>query len=154
MQEDMLILKQNKKKTAFYLIICILLAISGIALAFQEEYRATIIGIIVSVFFGACSLIFILQLIKGNNLTLTKEGFTMEGLFKKQTYRWKDIENFRLNTQYNLVVFDFSREYDKQEIVREIAKNLSGSQGGIPDIYKVKSEELVKLLNQWKEKYR
>lgn len=52
-----------------------------------------------------------------------------------------------------MVVFDFNAKATDGTLAREMAKNMSGYEGALPDTYKKSAEELASLLNEWKEKY-
>ena len=112
-------------------------------------------GWLITSFFGLCLLVFILQLIPGSTeLKLTEEGFEMTSLFRKNTTKWADIKSFKVGYlgQKKTVKFDYVDGHSKHTAGKLIAKQLSGNHGALPSTYGLKANELLKILNEWKNK--
>ncbi|HET9789479.1 MAG TPA: hypothetical protein VFP47_20255, partial [Pyrinomonadaceae bacterium] len=80
------------------------------------------------------------------------KGFTVRTLYRSEKYRWAEVERFGVTRigGNKMVGFDFSREYDKHHVGRQVAAGISGYEGALPDTYGMKPERLAELLNEWK----
>jgi len=144
--------RPRNPKTVLLGLVSLTFVVSGIFMTKEQP----IMGWFVTSFFGICLLVFLIQLIPGSTeLTLTKEGFEMTSLFRKSVTRWTDIESFKIGYlgQSKTVMFDYNENYKKYETGKLIAKELSGSHGALPTTYGQKATELLKILNEWKNKY-
>ncbi len=113
-------------------------------------------GWLITSFFGLCLLVFIVQLIPGSTeLKLTEEGFEMTSLFRKSTTKWTNVKSFRVGYlgQNKTVKFDYVDGHNKYAKGKRIAKQLSGNHGALPTTYGLKANELLRILNEWKNKY-
>ncbi len=53
-----------------------------------------------------------------------------------------------------MVVFNFTKQYKKSEILRHVAKTLSGFEGALPDTYGMSLNEITALLNDFRSQYK
>jgi len=85
-------------------------------------------------------------------LRITADGFTMCSMFRQHTYRWADVEWFRVVaiSGAKMVGFDYSTEYRKSKNLRALNRELAGVEGGIPDQFSMSPQELAALLNEAK----
>ncbi|MFY7709048.1 STM3941 family protein [Tenacibaculum sp. MEBiC07804] len=157
MMKKTLILKTKKWKTLIYLIGCLIFIIPS--LYFDSEFE--FIDWIGFIFFGLGVVIFGIQLLPNSNyLKLNKEGFEVKNLYKSDFTKWTDIENFKVGDlkfrYYNkkMVMIDYSESYNNYKTSRKISNYFSGSDGTLPDNYGMKTEELVKVLNEWKSEMK
>jgi hypothetical protein len=114
-------------------------------------------GWFVAVLFGLGSLVFALQLLPGSSyLLLEPDGFTVRTLYRSQKYGWAEVERFGVTRigGNKTVAFDFSSQYGKYRVARQVAAGLSGYEGTLPDTYGMKPERLAELLNEWKARRR
>lgn len=51
-----------------------------------------------------------------------------------------------------MIVFNYSKSHTKNKTMKYLGKTISGAEGGF-DTYGHSAKELVKILNEWKEKY-
>jgi len=144
--------KPRNPKTLLLGLVSLIFVVGGVFMTKDEP----VMGWFVTSFFGICLLVFLVQLIPGSTeLTLTEEGFEMTSLFRKSMTLWSDIEKFKLGYlgKNKTVMFDYNESHKKQETGKLISKELSGSHGALPSTYGLKASELLKILNEWKNKY-
>jgi hypothetical protein len=88
-----------------------LLFVAGGIFILKEEVLK---GWLITLFFGVCFLIFVIQLIPGSiQLTLTKEGFTTTSLFRSHFTEWSDIDQFKVGYvgKSKFVKFDYKANH-------------------------------------------
>lgn len=144
--------RPKNPKTILLGLVCLAFVVSGVFMTKDQP----VMGWFVTSFFGICMIVFLIQLIPGSTeLTLTEEGFEMTSLFRKSTTRWTDIESFKIGYlgRNKTVMFDYVDGHKKYQTGKFIAKELSGSHGALPTTYGFKATELLKILNEWKNKY-
>ncbi len=148
----------SKLKTVGYLIIFLIFLVLGILFIMNTgEFTAWIVAA-----FGLLGgLVFIVQLIpESTYLLITPSGLTVKSLFRGNTYKWQDIKEFGVGaipagpTLRKMVLFNFEDSYKKQATARALSKGISGYDGGLPDTYGKKPEELAALLNSKLQKYK
>lgn len=152
MKTERQIYRPKNPKTILLGLVCLAFVITGVFMTKDQP----VMGWFVTSFFGICMIVFLIQLIPGSTeLTLTKEGFEMTSLFRKSVTRWTDIESFRMGYlgRTKTVMFDYVDGHKKYHTGKFIAKELSGSHGALPTTYGFKATELLKILNEWKNKY-
>ena len=106
------------------------------------------------VFFGLCGIVSAFVLLSGRPyLRITSDGFTVCFLLGSFTYRWNDIERFQMAriAWTRMVVFNFVADHDKHSVSRKIARGLAGHECALSDTYGMPCEELVALLNRYRE---
>ena len=106
-------------------------------------------------FFGLGASIFLIQLItNASYLKLDVEGFEQKSLFHKKKYMWSEVEGFRkVNFRGNKsIVFDFTDEYNKKNSGKKLSKLLSGKRGAVTSSHNIKTENLLKLMKNYKQK--
>lgn len=107
-----------------------------------------------AVFFGVCCVVFFAQLFPGSSyLTVSKDGIEFASLFRSTSIRWQDISEIGTYTirqigvpVTTLVGFDFAADYDRGRAGRTLSKAVAGFEGGLPDNYGLRPEELAELL--------
>ncbi|MES2695797.1 MAG: hypothetical protein V4773_20150 [Verrucomicrobiota bacterium] len=105
-------------------------------------------------FFALGLPIFLIQMHpKASFLTVSEDGFKFSSLFRKTHCRWSDIAVFGTYTLRqnglpvgNFVGFDFVSEYQSSSKMRAASKAMVGFEGGLPDTYGLKAEDLSQLL--------
>jgi hypothetical protein len=105
----------------------------------------------VTMFFGACLLIAVVQLLPNASwLELQPEGFIVRSLYRQGLLtRWTQVSEFgtaRFSWGNTLVVFD-----DSQPATQRLAKAnraLFGFTSALPDTYGMKADALADLLNR------
>ena len=109
-------------------------------------------------FFALGIPIFLLQLHpRASYLTVSPDGFEFSSLFRKTRYRWSDLAAFgtyTLRPGGTFVGFDYSPSWPISPKLRAAAKAMAGFEGGLPDTYGMKAEELALLLNSYHAEYR
>ncbi len=144
--------RPGSQKTILLGLTSLLFTVGGTFVIEDEPLK----GWLITLFFGLCLLVFLIQLIPGSTeLTLTDKGFEMTSLFRKSLTRWQDVKTFRIGYlgRNMTVMFDYVDEHSKHQAGKLIAKNLSGSHGALPSTYGLKAAELLEVLNEWKTRY-
>ena len=114
------------------------------------------IGWGLAIFFGLIAGVFGVTVLPNSSyLELRPEGFTVCSLFRPHTYSWVDVGPFAVGKigLNPMVVFDFSGNYEPSPRLRQVAAELTGSEGALPDSYGLSLPELAQLLNEYRGAY-
>ena len=157
-----LTLHTSKAKSLLLLLASLLFTVAGVFMAQDGE----LMGHVGYVFFGLCSLAYVVQLITGGGyLKLTEDEFEFfSGFGRKQCVSWDDVDSFGVAVVRNLsryyvpptrlVGWNYKQGVDVSKFGRVTSKTLSGREACLPDTYGMKLEELVSLLNERLERSR
>lgn len=108
-------------------------------------------GWLAAVFFGICTLAFLITLIPGSSyLKLNTENFEVCSLFRKHEVRWDSVSEFgvfRLEPGGTFVGYNFRPGAEHPSGIRRFNQGLSGYEAGLPDTYGMKPDELAEVLN-------
>jgi hypothetical protein len=140
-----------RRTKVFGLLVLSLVFVGGAVLMVLEGRKA---GWLWGGFFGLCALVFTVQLHpRSSFLTVSEAGLEFSSLFRKRFVRWSDISEFGVYTirQHGLAVsrfvgFNYSAGRLRSTKARRISKALAGFEGGLPDTYGYRAEELAALL--------
>ncbi len=152
MKAEKKIYRPKNPKTILLGLVSGALMVGGTFIIPEEPIK----GWLITSFFGLCLLVFIVQLIPGSTeLKLTEEGFEMTSLFRKSVTKWTDVKSFKVGyvAQNKTIKFDFVDDHKEHMTGKIIAKQLSGNHGALPTTYGLEASELLKILNEWKNKY-
>ena len=141
----------SKMKTGIYLLLSLGFVAAGIWMVLNHEP----LGWLAVGFFGICALAFIITLIPGSSyLKLDEAGFEIRTLFRKESYRWEDIERFGWGKigRNKMVVLNFKPGYQGQALGRKVGRAVTGVEGALPDTYGKSPEELAEMMNAWKDR--
>lgn len=150
MENPTLTLYPNKTKTLLSLLVSILFVIIGIGMISGGKNT----GWFVSIFFSLCTIIFIVILLPNSYyLHISNQGFEICSMYRKSFTKWDEVEQFGFKYigVKKMVVFNYSQDHSKFQTGKNMARTLTGAEGALPDTYGKSAEELVKLLNEWKE---
>lgn len=139
-------------KTILLGLTCLLFTIGGTLIIHDQPLK----GWLGTSFFGLCLLVFIIQLIPGSTeLKLTNEGFETTSLFRANLTKWKDVKTFRIGYlgKNKTIMFDYVESHKKHLAGKLIAKKMSGSQGALPSTYGLQANEILAIMNEWKNKH-
>jgi hypothetical protein len=91
--------------------------------------------------------------VDSHRLILNFEGFTLKGRFGSASYKWVDIEEFRVRWSYffKTIMFKYSDSAQSTSPVQAIVRKLSFNLYMFPDIYTMKAEDLAALMNKLRE---
>ena len=157
-----LTLHTSKAKSLLLLLASLLFTAAGVFMALDGE----LMGHVGYVFFGLCSLAYVVQLITGGGyLKLKEDEFEFfSGFGRKQCVSWDDVDSFGVAVVRNLsryyvpptrlVGWNYKQGVDVSKFGRVTSKTLSGREACLPDTYGMKLEELVSLLNEHLERSR
>ena len=152
MSKQKLILRPTAYKMILYALICA----GFMAISFFLLKERPGLGWFSIILFGSGLVIFIMQLIPGaSQLELNEEGFIITSLYRSNMTRWSDVKVFKQGYlgRSKAVMFDYVYSHKKASTMKSISKEISGSHGALPDTYGMKAEELLELMNSWKERY-
>ena len=117
---------------------------------------SSVLNIVGISFFTLCLIVFLIQLIPGSSqLKLNEDGFTITTFFKDDFTSWKDVKTFKAGFigPNKAILLDYVDNHNKYQTGKKIAKVLSGSDGGIPQLYGCSQIELLEILTEWKNEY-
>jgi hypothetical protein len=149
----------SKKKISLLFLGSALFVAGGVFLI----HRGDTGGWYCTVFFGACLVVSLFQFLPGSAyLTVDDQGIEVCALFRKSRIDWADIAEFGVYSMRNhgiavskMVGINFSDHYSsKSKTGRATARVLTGFDGGLPDTYGLKAEDLALLLSNYNERYK
>lgn len=104
-------------------------------------------------FFGACTLAFLVLLFVGSSLRLEADGMAVSHLWRRRFSPWKDIDAFGVASVsgQRLVVYDDRAAAESR--VASLNRGLVGRNSALPDVYGLASQDdLAWLLDAWRER--
>lgn len=152
MKNENLILRPKKSNNILLLTGSLAFTAIGFIVLKDNEF----ISWVAILFFGLCSLVFLIQLLPGSTqLFLTEDGFIITSLFRSHFTDWKEVKSFKIGYLGRdlTVMFDYVDSHKKHTIGKYISKEMSGSHGALPSTYGMKATELLKLMNEFKQRY-
>jgi hypothetical protein len=109
----------------------------------------------VALFFGAGILVSLVVLLPGaSGLKLDRNGFEITSMFRRTFVAWPAATGFEARTippsSQMMVVFDDAAA--RGRTMAKLSTSLVGRNGGLPDTYGFRPEELAALMTQWRER--
>jgi len=150
---ETLTLRGSRLKWIGYLLLALPLMAGGALMAQDPDER--IMAGFVFLFFAACCLIFLIQIVRPGQLTLTREGFEQSMTNRKFSCRWDEVSDFGVYAlkhgffTTNKFV-SFSRMSDEGKKLAELNRALVGATGQLGDTFGMKAEELAELMNAFR----
>jgi hypothetical protein len=146
-------LHTKKAKMMWLLLLSCVFVAGGVLMVLKGKQ----VGWLCGGFFALGIPIFLIQLHpRASYLTIEKDGFEFCALFRKTRYRWAEIAGFGTYTirQHGMpagtfVGLNFSPEYHGAPKMRAANKALVGFEGGLPDTYGMKADDLALLLGSY-----
>ncbi|MCI5065271.1 hypothetical protein MRY87_06070 [bacterium] len=149
--DNTLVLRPSPFKWGILLALCLGFTVFCLVMAWMNG-AAALIG---AAFFAVGSLICLLQLLpNGCFLELSSTGFTFCSIFRERTITWEDVAEFGIHSpsQGMKVVCIKLNSHSKSSNFRTgISSALSGWDIGLPDTYGRSAEQLLSLMEKWKE---
>jgi len=146
---DTLLLRPSRAKNLLLLAVSAAFTAGGATMI--RDSRS--MGWFVLVFFGLCSIIFMILLLPNSSyLRLTRDGLETRSLFRSSKLQWADVASFRagrigLNA---MVLVEYAPSYRRARTGRAVATALAGAEGALPDTYGRSAKALAGLLNEWR----
>ncbi len=86
-------------------------------------------------------------------IILESEGFTIEGPLGSTSYKWADIEEFKVRWSYffKTIMFKYSDSSQGTSTIQTVIRKLSFNLYTFPDLYTMKAEDLAALMNRLRE---
>jgi hypothetical protein len=99
-------------------------------------------------FFGLGVPVSLFQFLPGAcELRIDREGFTIRQMYRSHRVLWSELTEIGVGgPRGKMVVFNYAPGKTKGRRLRSMARALSGSEGGLPDTYGMRAEELAWLL--------
>ena len=151
MKNQTQIFRRNKLKDLTILLLLLVFVACGYSIL--EKNR--LMGWLGISFFGLGAVCFLIQILTNiSYLKLHKEGFEERNLFRTKKYQWSDVKNFRqANFRGNKrIFFDYTSENNKWKNRSKLSEIIFGKQKAITSSHNIKSEELLKLMKEYKRK--
>jgi hypothetical protein len=146
-------LQSSKTKGLYMLLLCSLFVVIGVWMIRSGQ----MFGWLSVIFFGSGVLVSIITMLpNASYLKLHREGFTQVTMFRSSTFRWEDVREFSVGriALNKMVMLDFVPSWHESSKLKTVARSMSGHDGALPDTYGLSAEELVALLQEWKNKNR
>src|SRR3712207_1529875 len=105
------VLRPSKRKWTLMLLLSLAFTAGGVWMISDGDGA----GWVVAGFFGLCALAGAVMLLpNAAYLELTPEGFTTKALFRRKTYRWRDVAEFGTHVAGSVtqVGFNFAPDYE------------------------------------------
>jgi len=150
---------QTLRPTKVKNVVNLLISAAFVSLGVWLGLRGSTVGWFCAAFFGIGIVVFVLNLLPNSSfLALNNQGFTVRALYREHSYRWTDVEAFRVGIigtlgwkRTRMVVFNFSSEYHATPRLRKIALAVAGSEGALPDTYGLTLDQLADKMNTARE---
>jgi hypothetical protein len=153
-------LNASRKKWGLMLLVAIGFVGGGVyVLFFDHSERAPgsflrIVFWVGLVFFGLAIPLAGVLLLRPNasRIVLDRNGFETTQLFRSRRTLWNDAIGFQVFSLRGnpMVVFDDAKQ--KGRNLALLNTSLAGRNSGVPDTYGLAAEDLVRLMNQWRER--
>lgn len=147
---EVLVLRPKRWVNWFFAVLlaanvvgCVYLAITG----------SWVLWLCVVVFVAFLSVSVMSLFPNANMLELDSVGFTFTSLFRPTRCRWQDVGEFRIIriAHEDKVGFDMAEGLTDCPKTRKIASLLVGAEGGLPGNYGQRPQDLVALMNRYRE---
>ena len=106
-------------------------------------------------FFGLGVIVSLIQFYpNASYLKLNQEGFEVKSLFRAHFTKWSDIKDLRQGhiNGNQMIFFDYTDEHKKWNTGKKIAKFLSKKEGAVQSTYNISTDELMRLMLEYKMK--
>jgi hypothetical protein len=146
-------LQSSKSKGLYMFVLCSLFVVIGVWMIKSGQ----MLGWFPAIFFGICDLVSIVTMLpNASYLRLHRDGFTQVIMFRSSTFLWQDIREFSVGRVglNKMVMLDFAPSWHESSKLKTVARSMSGHEGALPDTYGLSAEELVALLQEWKNRSR
>jgi len=144
------ILRTSKLKS----LVLLLVSAGFVAIGIWQGVEGEKFGWYGAAFFGLCGLVAVINLFPNSSyLVLNRDGFTIRSLYREGSYKWTDVQPFRVGLvgTHRMVVFDFSEEYASGRGVRKVVGAILDAEGALPDNYGLSLEKLAETMNAARE---
>ena len=150
MRKEPQIFEFNKLKNSILLLGCSAFVAIGIFILDKNPEIAWACII----FFGLGVIVALIQFYPNSTyLKLTNEGFEVKSLFKSSFTKWSDVKDFREGQikGNKMIFFDYTDQHKKWNSGKKVAKFLSGNEGAVQSSYNIKTDELLILMEEYKQ---
>ena len=151
MKNKTAIFKPNKLKNLMLLLVCGAFVTIGIFML-QDKPLMAWFGIS---FFGLGVIVSLIQFYPNSSyLKLNEEGFEVKSMFRTNFTKWSHVKDFRKGhiNGNKMIFFDYTEQHKKWNKGKKISNFLSGKEGAVQSIYKISTEELIKLMITYQSK--
>jgi hypothetical protein len=138
-----LIFRASPKKA----LLLLALSVGFVALGVWLLEKRPILGWVTIIFFSLGIPASVAVMLPGATyLRLDRQGFEIVAVFRRQKYRWSQVESFGIGSiRGNKVIsIVFSPQYTGQRMGRAIASAVAGMEAAIPNHYRAPAEAILK----------
>jgi hypothetical protein len=150
---EKLVLHSTKGRTLAFLAMCLVFCAGSVWMI--QDGRS--IGWFPLVVFAIGSVVFAVNFLpSASKLVLTREGFTFTSLFREQKVTpWSHVAHFGIaHVSLNRMLgWDYVPEHRPAGKAPGLSKAASGFEAALPDSYGMKMQDLVSLMEDWRNRY-
>jgi hypothetical protein len=142
-----LLLQTDRRQDSLLVAVSALIVGLGVVLWWNEWPGALWLG---AVFTLPLSIGLLQGLARCSSLSVTAEGFEIRYLFRRRSYRWRDVSEFRVEHLGPLECVVFGRGTGRSLDLPPafLAPVLEAREVAIPQTYGLKAAELAAMLNE------
>jgi hypothetical protein len=135
-----------------YLLLSLAFVAGGVLIVRDPSSGAG--GWLCMTFFGLCAVVFAIQLIRPQVLTLDIDGFTLDGglVWSPKTVLWRDVQGFfvyRLPRGGKMIGYNWEPGAKKDTAARRLVRAF-GADGALPKGWPGSPEQMVEDLNAYR----
>ena len=147
-----LTLRPSRLRAVLLLLACLGFTVLGVFMGRHGDWLGYLIGGL----FALGVPISVLQFHpRAAYLLLNEEGFTFCSLFRAQSVRWADVQEFGVIAvnSFRMVAWNFVPGHPRTGRARMLSQAVSGFEAALPDVYGLKPKELVHLLDALRQRW-
>jgi hypothetical protein len=133
-------------------LVVFLASFIGLTVGTQKVLEDDPVGWLVAAPCGILTLVSILALHpSASYLELTPEGFTICRVFRKETFRWQEVERFgvMIAGHWPKVLFRYANTLTDEIPRRRLTWPVSAFEAALPSTFGLSTDELAILMNEW-----
>ena len=140
----------SRGKIGLSLLGCLSLCLGGLSEMFQpgtyRGMRVSFIGYLAVMFFGACSVVIAMLIVRPPVLTSTSKRFHFRYGLNQSNRLWEEIEAFRIyhSSASDEDIASYTRARTSEQVTSE-RRQARGHDGSFPDVFELEPYELVEL---------
>lgn len=114
--------------------------------------RGSWIGWLSLAFFGLVLVVSLAQILgHGSRLTLDADTFEISNFGRRATERWDEVAGFLAYKQHKIDMVGYDRLRDMNSRIGDLNRKMSGRTAALPDTFDMKVDDLVALLESYRE---
>lgn len=132
------------------MLALLLVSLAFVCIGLLMLHDQPIMGASSIAFFGLGVLVAVVSLLPGSSyLELNRDGFVVSTLYRKSFISWAQVKEFQTYRMQHSerVGWTYAPMAGVASVGRRLSTTLAGVEGGLPDNYGMKAEELAGLMN-------